>query len=235
MTNYLLDCVNQLEDKFDILFQVVLERYIKCQKTTADVEVDIEKLPFSLKMKYKYLIEDHRDLLQEVCNIKEFFFKISSTINFMNGCDLIEYMVRKYANENQYIYMLNDIKKILSRMTLTDFAGVWVSAVPNGGVEVTLELDSHWQYKSMEDLRTFHVHYPHHKYWHFKRLLVKDDILCAVYSVPKSTRFYQYEQYSLRSHDISSVYVGRQKVLDFSEVSVWCTCEELVMFGKVAV
>lgn len=219
MTHYVLDCVKKLEEKFSILAEVVLERYVHCSKTAADVDNDMEMLPFSLKKKYKYLTEENQDLLTESRNVREFCIKISTPINFINGYDLMEYMIESYANETKYMTILKDIRRISSCISLGDFAGLWVSSVPNGSFEITLELDAHWQHRSLEDMRTFQQHYPH-RYWYFKCVTVKNDSVCVVYAVPKSTRLYQIEQHSLKSQDVIGVQVGGERILDFSPVSL---------------
>lgn len=218
MTHYILDCVQKLETKFATLTKIVLESYAKSNKTTADFIKDMEMLPFSLKRKYGYLVENNHDVLMESKDVKEFCIKISSAINFLNGYDLIQYMIGKCSCDSDWSNIIKDISQISSCISLGDFAGLWVSLVPNGSIEVTLELDSHWQHKSIEDLRSFQQQYPL-KYWYFKHATINDDSICVVYAVPKSTRLYQIEQCSLKSQDVIGVHVGGEKILDFDPVS----------------
>ena len=227
MTHYILDCVQKLEANFSALTQIVLESYAE-SKTAADFVKDMEMLPFSLKRKYSYLFEENYNVLTESRDVKEFCIKVSSTINFLNGYDLIQHLIGKYACERDWSNIIKDISRISSCISLGDFAGLWVALVPSGSIEVTLELDNHWQYKSIEDLRSFQQQYPH-KYWYFKHATITDDSICVVYAVPKSTRLYQIEQCSLKSQDVIGVHVGGEKILDFSLVSLvstihclWC-------------
>lgn len=222
MTYYILDCIKKLEDKFDLIGRILLQNYIYHDKTTADVVNDMENLPPPLQQKYRYLIEDHMELLSEDTSIKEFVMKISISVNFMNGHDLIQYMVEKYSGEVELKYatlFLGDIRKILSHISLSDFAETWVASVPKSCADIVFELDDHWKYKSLEDLRNLHLHYPH-KYWHFKQVINEGDALKIIYALPKSTRLYQIEQHSLKLYDITSVQVFGEKILDFSPITV---------------
>lgn len=225
MTFYVLDAIRDLEEKFGFLARTVLQKY--AHKTLPDVCNSFEAFPFSIQQKYKYLIEDNKELFKEAATVGEFMIKVSIYINFMNSHDLMDHMIRKHADAVETKCMaafLKDVRTIMSRITLSDFAGLWVASVPQGTVELTLELDSHWQYKSLEDLRNFQLHYPH-RYWYFKKVIVADDCVSVVYAVPKTTRLYQIEQNSLRSYDVIAVHVGCQTILDYSTVS--CVLLEL--------
>ena len=222
MTFYVLDSIRDLEKRFSVLASIVLQRYAECHALPSDVDKSLDHLPHHLRQRYGHLVRDNQQLLGEAASVKEFVIKISSGIDFMNSCELIEYMMGRFGSSTEQELVgafMKDLRRTLSYISVCDVAGMWVSSVPRGSVELTLHLDDHWQYKSLEDLRTFHLHYPH-RYWHFKQVVSMDGAMALVYAVPRCTRLYQIEQHSLKSSDIVGVQVGSEKILDFTAVSI---------------
>ena len=217
MSLYMLDSIRELEKKFAILSKIILQDYVHRNKSTFNVDEEMKCLPLTFQKKYKYLVEDNRELLKEATSIREFVVKVSPSINFMNNFEYVEYMIRKYPDAAKSVCLLTDIRMLLRSISLCDFAGTWFALVPKNCVELVLVFDEHWLYKSLEDLRNLHLHYPY-RYWYFKQMVVTSSSVSVVYAVPKSTRLYQIEQNSLLSNDIICVQVGGEKILDLTHV-----------------
>lgn len=212
-----LDSIRELEKKFAVLSKIILQNYVYRNKSPSDVDEDMKCLPLPLQKKYKYLIEDNRELLYEAISIGEFVVKVSPSINFMNSFEYVEYVIRKYPDTAKSVDLLTDIRKLLRSISLCDFAGTWFALVPKNCVELVLIFDEHWLYKSLEDLRNLHLHSPY-RYWYFKQMVITSGYISVVYAVPRSTRLYQIEQNSLLSYDIVGVQVGGENILDLTHV-----------------
>lgn len=219
MTFYVLDAIRELEGKFSLVASILLKKYAQLDGKPCDI---LSECSYSLQQRYKYLIEDNLELMKETNDAEEFIMKVSSSINFMNSFELLEFLARKLTDKSDVkllVGYLKDVQRTLSCVSVSDFADLWVASVPaEGNIELTLELDQHWHYKSLEDLKNLHFHYPY-RYWHFKKVSVTDGTIKVIYAVPRSTRLYQIEQNSLTSDDIIAVYVGSERILDLTSVS----------------
>lgn len=211
---YVIEYVRELENKFDFLERIVLEKLLSRNLKKDDVLCEFQKLPFSLQQKYGYLLEDHEDILTNSATVKEFLIKISSEINFMNSRTLIEHLLEMYADNIEIKYMksfFKDLQKCLSCISVPEFENSWVSLVPKNFVTITLELDPVWQHKSMEDLMKFQRHFPFRN-WYLMKVVQVMDSLRVMYSVHRRTRLYRVEQCVMKSHGIVRILGGEDLI-----------------------
>ena len=224
---YVSEYVIELECKFDFLVRILLEKLLCLNLKKSDICDEFERLPFSLQQQYGYLWENADQVAKESASVKEYLIKMSVGVNFINTRTLVEYMLDLYADTVEIKYMksfFSDLQRKLSKISVPEFQGTFVSMPLPCFCTLTLELDPMWYHKSMEDLMKFQRSFPFRK-WYFIKVVVVGTSLRIIYGLQRAMRLHQVELAVLKSHGVVRVFEGDKLIAECSSVSIlWCIC-----------
>ena len=218
---YVVEYVRDLESKFDFLVRVLFEKLMRMNLEIIDITSELQRLPFSLQQQYSYLWENAEQVAAESASVKEYMLKMSSGINFINSRTLVEYMLELYADNVEIKYMksfFNDLQRKLSKISVPEFETSLVSLPLKSLATITLELDSIWYHKSMEDLMKFQRSFPFRN-WYFMKVVVVNSSIRVLYGVQRNVRLYRVELSVLRSHGVVRIFGGDRLIATCSPVS----------------
>ncbi len=218
---YVTEYVSDLESKFDFLVRILFEKFMKSNLKITDISGEFDRLPFSLQQQYGYLWENAEQVAAVSENPREYLIKMAAGIDFMNTRTLVEYMLDLYADNVEIKYMktfFTDMQRKLSKISVPEFEGTLVSLPLLSYATLTLELDSIWYHRSMEDLMKFQRAFPFRN-WYFMKVMVVDSTIQVLYGVQRKMRLYQVELGVLKTHGVVQVMQDNRLIAKCSPVS----------------
>ena len=212
------DELQLLEKEYMVVAMSTLASLQQGRVPTSFIYQQILSLPHqTMKAKYQKLVDKRATVLSST-STKQLFLSFAPYCDFLNP-DMLEHIVDRFGDEisgsiiAMYLKRLREFRK---RTVLGDIAGRWVAITPPGYVELSLEMDSVWERRTLEDLEVFRT-YPSRMPWFFKR--VNMDGFRVVFSVPKGVWLYQDDLDNLRKNRVLSVMEGNRCVVDLGTQS----------------
>ena len=205
-----------LEKEYMVVAMTTLTSLKQSKTPTSFIQHQIINLPHqTMKAKYQKLVEKR---IRGIANssLENIFLSFSPYCDFLNP-DMLEHIVDRFGDEMSkaiIVMYLKRLRKFRRKTTLKEISDQWVAITPPGYIQVSLEMDSVWERKTLEDLEVFRS-YPSRMQWFFKRISMEKSSK-VFFSVPVGAWLYQDDLTNLLKNHVLSVMEEERCVVDLA-------------------